>query len=217
MKLKVVFLILLLSSLFLNLQFTYRIFKENRVERVIDGDTFVLNGQRVRLLGVNAPELQSCMGEAAKSFLEKRVFNKTMMLSEKTRDNYGRILAVVHVVEPGLVLGSESVNEELVKNGLGVLEYTAKSINQKLKQNAEYAKKMKFGIYSPACLLVKPQQSNCLIKGNIDQSSGRKYYHLPKCSHYNEVVLNSALGEKWFCTESEAQKEGFVKGQGCGK
>jgi len=76
------------------------------VARVIDGDTFVLkNGQHVRLIGINAPELhhpvlgEQPFGKEAKEHLEKLIKGKKVRLEfdVQTHDKYGRLLAYVYV------------------------------------------------------------------------------------------------------------------------
>lgn len=52
---------------------------------------------------------------------------------------------------------------------------------------------------------------NCKIKGNISQTSGKKYYHVPGMEDYESTVIDSKYGEKWFCTEQEAISQGWVK------
>jgi hypothetical protein len=49
-----------------------------------------------------------------------------------------------------------------------------------------------------------------LIKGNIS-SSGEKIYHVPGGANYNQVKIDEAAGEAFFCTEEEAQAAGFRK------
>ncbi len=88
-----------------------------RVERVIDGDTFVLNtGEKVRLICIDAPELGKKGGEEAKEFLKRLIEGKEVVLEKdiSERDAYGRLLRYVYVME-----GNETifVNKELVKRG----------------------------------------------------------------------------------------------------
>lgn len=83
------------------------------VERVIDGDTVVIDSEEsVRLLGINAPERGEHYSDEAAKFLEDMVLNKTVRLeySGKKYDKYGRLLAYLHI-------GRENVNIELVRNG----------------------------------------------------------------------------------------------------
>ena len=60
-----------------------------------------------------------------------------------------------------------------------------------------------------------PLDPKCAIKGNIDKSSGDRYYHLPSCRHYSQIVLDLDSDEDYFCSESEAEKAGFVIAPDC--
>ncbi|WP_431841068.1 thermonuclease family protein [Calidifontibacter indicus] len=48
----------------------------------------------------------------------------------------------------------------------------------------------------------------CDIKGNIS-SSGEKIYHVPGQRHYAQTQISPGKGERWFCSESEAQNAGW--------
>lgn len=48
----------------------------------------------------------------------------------------------------------------------------------------------------------------CDIKGNIS-SSGEKIYHVPGQRHYAPTQISPGKGERWFCSESEAQNAGW--------
>jgi len=49
------------------------------------------------------------------------------------------------------------------------------------------------------------------IKGNISYNTGEKIYHVQGQRFYDDTVINSAYGERWFCTEQEAQAAGWRK------
>lgn len=51
--------------------------------------------------------------------------------------------------------------------------------------------------------------AGCDIKGNVSFDSGEKIYHLPGDPYYNQTVINPDYGERWFCTEQEAQANGW--------
>lgn len=92
----------------------------NTVKRVIDGDTIVLNnGEIVRYIGINAPELSddptksACFAQEARKANEQLTLGKKVRLekSGNDRDIYGRLLRYVWVDD---VL----INQELVTRGL---------------------------------------------------------------------------------------------------
>jgi len=89
------------------------------VRRVIDGDTIVLgNNERVRYIGINAPEVHhpkkgvEWLGPEAAEFNRKLVEHKwvTLAFDVELRDRYGRLLAYVY-------LDDLFVNAEMVKQG----------------------------------------------------------------------------------------------------
>lgn len=90
-----------------------------RVKRVIDGDTFELeNGDRVRYIGVNAPESVApgrpveCFGREASAYDKALVEGRDVRLEKDVseRDKYGRLLRYVYV-------GETLVNAKLVEEG----------------------------------------------------------------------------------------------------
>jgi hypothetical protein len=50
----------------------------------------------------------------------------------------------------------------------------------------------------------------CAIKGNISVD-GERFYHVPGTLNYSGIVIEPARGERWFCTEEQAQRNGFVR------
>lgn len=93
-----------------------RYFGEQRefgvVERIVDGDTAIINGTSVRLLGINTPERGEKYYDEAKKFLEKVILNQTIELrfGKDREDKYGRTLAY-------LFYKGQNVNKELVDEG----------------------------------------------------------------------------------------------------
>lgn len=53
-----------------------------------------------------------------------------------------------------------------------------------------------------------PAPGDCTIKGNISRH-GAKNYHLPGSEHYADTRIDTARGERWFCSEAEAQAAGW--------
>jgi endonuclease YncB( thermonuclease family) len=88
--------------------------QDERVERVLDGDSIVLAGGReVRYLGINAPESGEPFSAAARALNRRLVEGKRVHLvhDREQRDGYGRLLAYVYV-------GDTFVNGELLASGL---------------------------------------------------------------------------------------------------
>jgi micrococcal nuclease len=92
---------------------------------VIDGDSIVvkINGQeeKVRLIGVNTPELDhpekqiSDLAKKAKMFTKKMVEGKEVILEfdQQRRDEYERLLAYVYLLD------GTFLNAEIIKQGYG--------------------------------------------------------------------------------------------------
>lgn len=95
-----------------------------RVEKVFDGDTILLsNGQKVRLLGANTPEIAGRNknaepgGEQAKTWLRQRIEHKKVRLEGdvEKQDKYQRSLAYVFAED------KQFINLELVRLGLAAV------------------------------------------------------------------------------------------------
>jgi endonuclease YncB( thermonuclease family) len=50
----------------------------------------------------------------------------------------------------------------------------------------------------------------CIIKGNVNRK-GERIYHLPGQLNYAQINMTKGLGERWFCTEAEADAAGWRK------
>lgn len=180
-----------------------------KIVDVIDGDTIVTDkSQKVRLLAVDAPPLDLCGGQQAKAKLESLVKGKKVKLYEVVADNYGRIVALIYQ-------GQTSVNLEMVKSGWGKYSSIRTSQKDALLYYSQQAQEKKRGVFSLNCRQYEnPVNSKCSIKGNISRD-GRSIYLFPGCSDYSQTAIEKNLGDRWFCSEVEAQKAGFVKSQNC--
>ena len=89
---------------------------KGRVERVIDGDTFRLNGQPIRLWGFNTPERYQKNYFAAAALLESLVIDQIVQCRIVDRDRYSRIVAQCRV-------NQKDIGIDMVSSGLAV-DYT---------------------------------------------------------------------------------------------
>ncbi|HZY17230.1 MAG TPA: thermonuclease family protein [Ramlibacter sp.] len=87
------------------------------VTYVTDGDTVwvrrVQGGQRiqVRVQGIDAPEICQAWGQRARDALHRRLQGQRVTVSERGRDDYGRVVARLH-------LSGEDVGGWMVSQGL---------------------------------------------------------------------------------------------------
>lgn len=207
--------LLLAVSLSFNAFSVFDTFKKNTVVDVVDGDTFQLgSGKRVRLIGVDAPEYDRCGGKEARRRLTELILNKVVFLKEEKKETFGRSLALVYQ-------GNRLINKIILEEGWGRTDYRKNSQRDALTSAFHKAQENKLGIWSSLCRESSGQHSQevgengCLIKGNIDKNTYKKYYHLPGCRQYNQIVIEKDIGERYFCTESEASAAGFTKASSC--
>lgn len=201
--------VILAVSVLINGLVGWNYYSGNTVTKVLDGDTFDLkNGTRVRLLDVESPEMGLCGSEEAKSRLEELVLGKFVTVKELTFEEFNRHNGLVYQ-------GNKLINEIMVKEGWGRIHYNLNSKREDLKAAYKFAQENKQGIFGMNCIDAKPENLNCVIKGNIDEDKQKKSYHLLTCRDYSRVTIDRDRGEDYFCTEKEAQAVGFTKATNC--
>lgn len=179
------------------------------VTGVIDGDTLRLsNKQTVRLLSVDAPEIQYCFGTEAKKALENKVLRKKVILKDLRTDFYRRIVSLVYV-------DGELVNQYLAKNGFAYYNGDVTVASDIIKTDSHFARENKLGIFSETCSPSKPIKAECNIKAQIQHDTNKKIYLLPGCRDYTQTLVERYRGEDWFCTEKDAVAAGFTKSLNC--
>ena len=84
---------------------------DGTVSKVIDGDTVIVRTIKVRLVGLDAPELSQPYGKKSKRFLMERIQGKRVTIQTQGEDRYGRTLGVVF-------LDGQNINGQLLAEGL---------------------------------------------------------------------------------------------------
>lgn len=113
-----------------------------------DGDTIKINGQSIRLSGIDAPELkQTCVtdgvewpcGESATNRLRGIINTKTVTCQPtKDKDRYNRIIAECYA--PSNTTGVFNINEAMVSSGWA-LAYRNKGAYMERQENAATSEK----------------------------------------------------------------------------
>ncbi len=111
------------------------------VIKVYDGDTLTLEGKvRLRLYGIDAPELKQKGGKFARELLYNKIYNKRIEYVPMSTDRYGRIVAKIYFKD-------EYINKYMLLNG-GAWWYEDYAKNDTdLKEAFENAKKNRVGIF----------------------------------------------------------------------
>jgi endonuclease YncB( thermonuclease family) len=194
----------------------------------VDGDSFEIGAVGVRLFGVDAPEgRQSCTrdgrawdcGEAALAELRRLVGSRDVVCERRDEDTYGRIVAVCRVgttdlgaalVRAGLAVAYRRYSDDYVdeerqaqtaRRGLWAGEFTAPESYR--SEQRDTARERTIAAPAP-----QSRRDGCHIKGNIN-SEQQRIYHTPDSPSYASTSIDEAKGERWFCTEAEARREGW--------
>jgi endonuclease YncB( thermonuclease family) len=203
------------------------------VASVIDGDTIEIHGQRIRLYGIDAPEAsQTCdlegrpwrCGAASANALADHIGRRTVTCDPRDRDRYGRLVAACSV-------GDAGISPWMVREGWAV---AYRRYSQDFVADEAAARAAKRGIWRSTFIMPwewraqhraggRPQiasvatstatppevhRTGCDIKGNINKK-GERIYHVPGGRSYAVTAIDPARGERWFCSEAEAQAAGW--------
>lgn len=124
-------------------------FLAERYQSVIDGDTLFIGKQKVRLVGIDAPELKQmcrCAGEnsdcglVAKKELYRLIGSRSVSCRSTGRDFYGRLIAECFIEKDGREF---SLNALMVENGWAVSsKYDTRFFNEEL-----FAMENKLGLW----------------------------------------------------------------------
>jgi len=115
--------------------------------KIIDGDTIILNGDKIRFSCIDTPELkQTCLqgdqevgcGITAKKLLAEKIGNATIECISEGKDTYKRTLAECFV-------NGESLSKFLVRSGYA---FAYRKYSTKFIKDEEFAKENKLGMWA---------------------------------------------------------------------
>jgi endonuclease YncB( thermonuclease family) len=120
---------------------------EGIVTAVHDGDTITIThnsgGERIRLYGVDCPELKQDFGVTARDFVSDLCLHKTVEVDPQYVERYGRVVSIVTVKK-------QCLNSILLKKGCAWFcgAYCKKPYCTEWKRFEDEAKKSKRGLWS---------------------------------------------------------------------
>lgn len=186
---------------------------------IVDGDTMDLQGVRIRLHGIDAPEAgQKCneaprgtwqCGEAAMDRLEE-LANGGVTCRGHEYDDYGRLIATCYRSD------GTDINKTLVAEGYA---WAFRKYSEDYAAEEGQARAEKIVIWqadtqtawdyraSKWKVAVQEAPKGCPIKGNISKRG--KIYHMPWNRDYRKTGINIQRGERWFCDEKDAISAGW--------
>jgi len=103
-----------------------------KLDRVVDGDTLLLDfdcgffislKSKVRLIGIDCPELDTDKGKEAAAFVEKELTGANLIAEVRKKEKYGRYLCYIYYSKQysdfdEIIRHGKLINEELVRAGL---------------------------------------------------------------------------------------------------
>ncbi len=188
-----------------------------KVVGVSDGDTItVLDDQqrqhKIRLDGIDAPESNQDFGSRSKQSLSDLVFGKTVTVTSRKKDRYGRALGNV-------TLDGKNINQEQINSGMAwfyrqyELELPA-NVAAVYKLTEMLARQKKHGLWADASPVppwdfrrgktakAPGAPTPTTAAGPIVGNRNSKIYHLPACPDYSKVSERNRVPFRPMATKS---------------
>ncbi|MES2400631.1 MAG: thermonuclease family protein [Pseudomonadota bacterium] len=119
--------------------------RTGRISRVVDGDTvWVSSGDellKVRITGIDAPEICQDGGPQSREHLRNRTLGKTVTLISRRKDDYGRLLARVE-------LNGDDLGRWMVSQG-HAWSYGYRNYAGPYSQEQTLARASRLGLFGP--------------------------------------------------------------------
>jgi len=195
-----------------------------KVVAISDGDTLTVldaskQQHKIRLVGIDAPEIIQAFGEKAKNSLSDLVRGKTVTVSNLKVARNGWIVGKV-------TLSGRDINLEQIRRGYAwFYRAYAKELSPEdataYQQAEAKAREDHLGLWAGAEPIApwdlreaqRGQSAKTELEGTQivgDRSS--KIYHLPNCPDYSKVAERNQVV---FATEAEAEAAGYMKAKNC--
>lgn len=186
---------------------------------IIDGDTIQINGVKIRLYGIDAPEAgQKCKkrnganwacGKEAIKVIVRLTKGHQVSCRGDFYDDFGRLIATC-------TTKNIEINKELVSLGMA---WNFDKYSMHYKEIEKEARRKSVGVFQASTITPweyrakrwevakQTAPAGCPIKGNIGNNG--RIYHPPWSPWYNKTKVTLSKGERWFCSEAEALEAGW--------
>ncbi len=198
------------------------------VAKVFDGDTFeLIDGDKVRLAGIDAPEKGECFYKESRDALKKLIEGKEVELRKDVTaiDEFERLLRFAVLPNASTVKDNILVGEYMVRNGYAVPVSNTENLlyfrllvikrEEAIKKGRGIWGECDYGITERSQNDVPPPSEECSIKGNISLGVAGKTYFTEDCLSYSRVKIDPERGEEYFCSEKEAVEAGYKRAGNC--
>ena len=204
--------------------------------RVVDGDTLAIGTVRIRIQGIDAPEMDDqCTrpdgsvwdcGVWSTDVARQRFEGRQMVCHDLGERSYDRVvgrclLDDVDFAEAMLQAGAAKACARFALqhgHSLGYMGLEAEAAAAGVGI-FDGTPPPRAGFCTPrpgqrlaAAPEAEPElrlaSSDCAIKGNIN-AEGERIYHLPGQAFYDQVIIRPELGQRWFCSSEEAVAAGW--------
>lgn len=83
-------------------------------------------------------------------------------------------------------------------------------------QSSSAASSAQSSVQKPSAQAVATKKpAGCFVKGTVTEA-GDKYYFVPGCPSYDDIVIDMSRNEKRFCSEELAENAGWTRSPTCG-
>ena len=184
------------------------------VVSVADGDTVSVRRDRatlrIRVEGIDTPELNQAFGHQAKTFTSSLLLNKHITVDVRDRDRYGRLVGRIYV-------DGRDLSVALILQGLA-WHYTRYSSDPTLAEAERQARAAQAGLWSQSAPVppwdfrsgVLPPQEDVSVKGPLHGNHRSRVFHQPNCRNY--TCQNCTVV---FRTTEDALEAGFRPAGDC--
>ena len=177
------------------------------VKWVDDGDTIILStGQRIRYIGINAPEIDHKEQKAQPFGYKARSFNKNLLVNRRIRlefdteryDQYGRMLAYIFLPDGSFV------NSRLLQDGLAFCLYRWPNVKyEKILYQAQLA-----AMASSKGIWRNWKESNHKYIGNPKS----RRFHSAACPYARKIKTTNRIE---FSSKWDAFQAGYAPAKEC--